>query len=194
MARCTQDTVQAASIILIRHYFPWINGAVLAGSAVFSYPGRDYVLIGLMLFLPLLDRGWRIPSLSRSRSRHLIWAGLLISGIALLVWRPSAMAFAVATLLMAAIPEEWFFRAYFMARAGNGWRANLIASLLFSLLHGLTQGWPAAIRVFAPSLFYGWLYQRTRDLPLLVLVHALSNLIYTLFLAGLMATWLPDLR
>jgi membrane protease YdiL (CAAX protease family) len=177
----------------MRH-IPWIGGVVLAGSAAFSYPGRDYVLIGLMLFLPLLDRDWRIPSLSRSRSRHLIWAGLLISGIALLVWRPSETPFAVATLLMAAIPEEWFFRAYFMARVGNGWRANLIASLLFSLLHGLTQGWPAAIRVFAPSLFFGWLYQHTRDLPLLVLVHALSNLIYALFLAGLMATWFPDLR
>jgi membrane protease YdiL (CAAX protease family) len=175
-------------------YFPWISGAVLAGGAVFSYPGRDYVLVGLMLFLPLLDRDWRIPSLSRSRSRHLIWAGLLISGIALLVWRPAETPFAVATLLMAAIPEEWFFRAYFMARVGNGWRANLIASLLFSLLHGLTQGWPAAIRVFAPSLFFGWLYQRTRDLPLLVLVHVLSNLIYVLFLAGSMATWFPDLR
>jgi membrane protease YdiL (CAAX protease family) len=146
-----------------------------------------------MLFLPLLDRGWRIPSLSRSRSLHLIWGSLLVSGIALIVWQPSVTSFAVATLLMAAIPEEWFFRAYFMARVGNGWRANLIASLLFSLLHGLTQGWPAAIRVFAPSLFYGWLYQRTRDLPLLVLVHALSNLIYALFLAGLMATWFPGL-
>ncbi len=194
MARHAPDAVQAPSTILIRRYLPWINGVVLAGSAVFLYPGRDYVLVGLMLFLPLLDRGWRIPSLPRSRSHHLIWAGLLISSIALVIWRPSETPFAVATLLMAAIPEEWFFRAYFMTRVGNGWRANLIASLLFSLLHGLTQGWPAAIRVFAPSLFYGWLYQRTRDLPMLVLVHALSNLLYVLFLAGLVATWAPDLR
>ncbi|WP_461578745.1 CPBP family glutamic-type intramembrane protease [Sulfuricaulis sp.] len=147
-----------------------------------------------MLFLPLLDRGWRIPALPRSRSRHLIWAVLLISGIALLVWRPSDTPFAVATLLMAAIPEEWFFRAYFMTRLGNGWRANLIATLLFSLLHGLTQGLPAAIRVFAPSLVFGWLYQRTRDLPLLVLVHALSNILYVMFLAGYVATWAPGLR
>lgn len=94
------------------------------------------------------------------------------------------MPFALSTLLMAAIPEEWFFRAYFMARIGQGWRANLAASLLFSLLHGLTQGWPAAIRVFAPSLFYGWLYQRTGDLILLVLMHALSNLLFVMFLTG----------
>jgi len=54
--------------------------------------------------------------------------------------------------------------------------------------------WTVAVLVFVPSLFYGWLYQRTRDLPLLVLVHALSNLTYTLFLAGFVATWVPDLR
>ncbi len=51
-----------------------------------------------------------------------------------------------------------------------------------------------ALLVFLPSLFYGWLYQRTRDLPLLVLVHALSNLVYVMFLAGYVATWAPDLR
>lgn len=95
--------------------------------------------------------------------------------------------------MMAALPEEWFFRAYFMSRVGNGLRANMIASMLFSGLHGLTRGWGAALLVFMPSLFYGWLYQRTRDLPLLVLVHALSNLVYTLFLARIVATWLPNM-
>ncbi len=164
--------------------FPWNSGAVLTGCAVFYYPGRDYVLIGLMLFLPLFDRGWRIPALPRARPRLLIWIGLLIFGIALLAWRPSGLPFALSTLLMAAIPEEWFFRAYLMTRIGQGWRANLAASFLFSLLHGLTQGWPAAIRVFAPSLFFGWLYQRTGDLILLVLVHALSNLLFVMFLTG----------
>lgn len=166
---------------------PWVSCAVLAGSAVFSYPGRDYVLTGLMLFLPLLDRGWRVPALPRSRSHYLAWTGLLIAGVALLGWRPSEMQFALATFLLAALPEEWYFRAYFMTRLGRNWRANLAASLLFSLLHGLTHGWPAAIRVFLPSLFFGWLYQRTGDLILLVLVHALSNLLFVMFLADYLA-------
>jgi hypothetical protein len=208
--------------------FPWISGVVLAGGAIFSYPGRHYVLVGLMLFLPLFDRGWRIPALPRSRFHHLIWAGLLIAGIALLAWQPSEIPFAFSTLLMAAIPEEWFFRAYFMTRLQTAclehvarmersgtrgtvtppgfhfitsglhaltlWFPNVAASLLFSLMHGLTRGWTAAVLVFVPSLFYGWLYQRTRDLPLLVLVHSLSNLVYVLFLAGYVATWVPDLR
>ena len=169
---------------------PLISGAALAGGAVFYYPGRDYVLIGLMLFLPLFDRGWRIPALPHSRSHHIVWAGLLVAGIAILVWQPSKLQFALSALLMAALPEEWFFRAHFMTRIGQGWRANLIASLLFSLLHGLTQGWPAAVRVLAPSLFYGWLYQRTRDLPLLILVHALSNLVFAMFLAQFFADFM----
>ncbi len=95
---------------------------------------------------------------------------------------------------MAALPEEWFFRGYFIARLGKGIQANAITSVLFSLIHGLTQGWTVAVLVFVPSLFYGWLYQRTRDLPLIVLAHALSNLIYVLLLAGYVATWVPDLR
>jgi membrane protease YdiL (CAAX protease family) len=152
------------------------------------------VLIGLMLFLPLLDRAWKLPDISRDEQRWGISIGLFLSGTALLIWKPEYLSFGIAALFLAALPEEWFFRAYFMTRLGRGWRANLIASLLFSLLHGLTRGWTAAVLVFLPSLFYGWLFQRTRDLPLLVLVHALSNIVYALFLARFVATWAPDLR
>ena len=79
-----------------------------------------------------------------------------------------------------------------MTRRGQGRSSNLIASLLFSLLHGLTRDWAIALLVFVPSLAYGWLYQRTRDLPLLVMVHALSNLIYAVFLAEFIAAFLAN--
>ena len=147
-----------------------------------------------MLFLPLLDRQWRIPALPRFRSHILAWGGLLIAGIAFLVWRPAETPFALSTLVTAALPEEWFFRAYFMSRLGDGVRYNVVASLLFSLLHGLTRGWITASLVFVPSLFYGWLYQRTRDLPLLTLVHALSNLVYAMLLAQFVTTFMGNLR
>ncbi|MHB8743222.1 MAG: CPBP family glutamic-type intramembrane protease [Sulfuricaulis sp.] len=147
-----------------------------------------------MLFLPLWDRYWRIPALPISWLHIRVWVALLISGIALLTWRPAETPFALATLVTAALPEEWFFRAYFMTRLGNGVRANVGASLLFSLLHGLTRGWVTAGLVFAPSLFYGWVYQRTRDLPLLILIHALSNLLYAAFIAQFLATFIINLR
>ena len=164
------------------------------GAAFFFYPGRDYVLVGLMLFLPLLDRNWR-PSKPLINRRYLpLSLGLIVVAIILLAWQPSFHAYAITTLLLAALPEEWFFRGYFMTRLGGNTRANLISSVFFSLVHGLTRGWSSAALVFVPSLFYGWLYQRTRDLPLLVLAHALSNLVYALFLADFVATRVPDLR
>jgi membrane protease YdiL (CAAX protease family) len=168
-------------------FTPWISGGALAGSAVFSYPGRNYVLNGLMLFLPLLDRHWSSPSWPRASRNYFFWAGLLIVTALLLAWQPHQARFALVTLLLAAVPEEWFFRGYFMMRMGRGWPANLVTSLLFSLLHGLVHDWMTALRVFIPSLVYGWLYQRTKDLPLLILVHALSNLVFVIFVRRILA-------
>ena len=113
---------------------------------------------------------------------------------ALVLWRPQHLEFALSTLLTAALPEEWFFRAYFLTRIqemrwGRGWRANVIASILFCGLHALTRGWLVGLSVLAPSLIYGGLYQRTRDLPFVVLLHALSNLIFVMFLSRYF-TWL----
>jgi membrane protease YdiL (CAAX protease family) len=145
-----------------------------------------------MLFLPLADRRWVLP-VARPEPRLIIaWACLAAAGAGLLLWQPAHLGFALATLLLAALPEEWFFRAYFMSRLGKGIRANAIASVLFCLMHGLTRGWTAAVLVFVPSLFYGWLYQRTRDLPLLVLVHALSNLVFVMFFSHFLADFMGN--
>lgn len=192
MAGCNPVAVQTpANQVLIQRYFPWISGAVLAGCAVFSYPGRDYVLIALMLFLPLTDSRWTLPATPRDPRHIIAWTCLAATGAGLLLWQPAHLGFALTTLLLAALPEEWFFRAYFMTRLGSGWHANLIASLLFSVLHGFSHHWTSVVLVFVPSLFYGWLYQRTRDLPLLILVHELSNLLYVLFVAQLLTIILP---
>jgi len=155
------------------------------GAAFFFYPGRDYVLVGLMLFLPLLDRGWRPPRPLVPRRFLLISLGLVVAAIVLLMWRPSFRSYAITTLLLAAIPEEWFFRGYFMTRLGGDSRANLISSVFFSLMHGLTRGWLIAPQVFLPSLLFGWVFQRSRNLPLVILLHALSNLMYAVVVSSL---------
>lgn len=129
-----------------------------------------------------------------SRRGIMAAAGMGVLCIVLLAWRPENLNYFFATLLVAALPEEWFFRAYLMPRLGDGWRANLIASCFFAGLHGLSHGWVTALLVLAPSFFYGWLYQRTRDLPLLIMVHALSNLVYVMFLGKYIAAFLADLR
>lgn len=142
-----------------------------------------------MLALPLFDRRWRPPTLPRDRRHLLAWTALVAIGVALVLWRPAHAEFAFATLLTAALPEEWFFRAYFLTSVGIGLRANVITSLLFALVHGLARDPLTGVLVFLPSLFYGWLYQRTSDLPLLVLVHALSNVVFVMFLADWVSGW-----
>lgn len=174
---------------MTREFFSWISGATLAGCAVFfAEPVRTYVLLGVMLFFPLLDRHWRLPDVPH-QPRHIVaWLGLLLVTTALLVWQPQHIEYTLTTLLTAALPEEWFFRAYFLrrmeeTRCQQRWCANTVTSLVFCGLHGLTRGWEVGLSVFVPSLFYGWLYQRTRDLSLLVMVHVLSNLIFVMFLS-----------
>ena len=125
---------------------------------------------------------------------YVSWAIMLLTITILLAFQPAHVVFALFTLFFTALPEEWFFRAYFMVRQGEGFRANAITSALFSLMHGLTRDWTTALLVLAPSLFYGWLYQRTRDLPLLVLVHTLSNLIFAIFLAESLVSWMSYLQ
>lgn len=175
-------------------FHPWLGVAILVSAAATAYTGRGYVLIGVMLLWPLFDRHWQIPVFPRKAENHLSWAILAIMTSLFLFWKPEQASFAAITLTTAAIPEEWFFRAYLMTCLGRDWRANVVASAIFSLLHGLTVDWTTALLVFAPSLFYGWLYQRTRDLLLLILVHGLSNLVFALFIAGPLTAWLGYLR
>ena len=144
-----------------------------------------------MLFFPLADREWQPPALPRDFRDSAARSILFLSAAALLAWKPEYLKPGLSTLVTAALPEEWFFRAYFMTSVGFGLQANLTASLLFSVLHGLARGWPIAALVFVPSLFYGWLYQRTRDLPLLVLMHALSNIVFMMFIAAYVDRWFP---
>ncbi len=164
---------------------PWLFGAVLTGCAVFVFEGRSFLLTGLMLFLPLLDRNWRSPKIYCSRFNLIAWGLCLLSTSGILLLNPAMLPFALTTLLLTALPEEWFFRGYFMFRLEqsgfNSLYANLSTSTLFALLHVPTQGL-FGLTVFFPSLFFGWLYQRNRDLVLVILLHALSNIVFAVYL------------
>ena len=172
-----------------REHHPWLFGAVLAGCAVFIFEGRAFALTGLMLFLPLLDRNWHYPKFIYSRFNFLLWGLCLLSAAGILLFNPALLGIALGTLLLTALPEEWFFRGYFMSRLEqmgfNPLHANLSASILFALLHAPTQGW-FGLSVFFPSLFYGWVYQRSRDLVLVILLHALSNMVFFAYLQGVL--------
>lgn len=178
--------------------FPWIGGAGLLACAVaLGFLARQnigivlvYALVGTMLFFPLVDRHWQPPALPRRLPNIMGWGLLAFLTTALLIWKSQYLEAGLSTIITAALPEEWFFRVYFMGAMGPGLAANVITSLLFSALHGFARGWPIAALVFVPSLFYGWLYQRSRDFPLLVLVHAFSNVVFMIFLIDPVQHWL----
>ncbi len=167
----------------IKPFSHWLAMAILLAAGWWAAARQTYLLVALMLLLPLLDSGWRPPGLRKGWRQWTLIALLLLAGTTLLIWRPAQLEFAAATLFTAALPEEWFFRAYLMPRIGRGLGANLVTSLLFSLLHGLTRGPVIGLQVLLPSLCFGWCYQRSGNLMLVVLVHALSNLVFVLFLA-----------
>jgi len=170
---------------MIKESQPWLFGAILAGCAVFIFEGRSFLLTGLMLFLPLLDRNWHYPKISCSRFQLMGWSLCLLGAAGILLFNPAMLALALTTLLLTALPEEWFFRGYFMSRLEqigfSNISANLSASTLFALLHVPSQGL-FGLSVFFPSLFFGWLYQRSRDLVLVILLHALSNIVFFTFI------------
>ncbi|MBI3188896.1 MAG: CPBP family intramembrane metalloprotease [Gammaproteobacteria bacterium] len=178
-----------------------LNGALLTGCAVFIYDARTAVLTGLMLFLPFIDRHWHPPI--RMRRAHqspygahgapYIWLALVVSAITLLVINPQHISTAVMILLLTALPEEWFFRAYFTTQlqkyfagmhtrhSASAWLANIAASLLFALLHTPTQGW-FGLSIFFPSLLFGWIYQQQKSLTLVIALHAMSNLVFIIYI------------
>ncbi len=172
--------------------------ACLAGSAFF-FKGQiqHYVLVGILLFWPLLDPHWRPPRLSSLKLHRITWIVIICFATVLLVLQPQYLSFALTSLLFAALPEEWFFRGYLLVQiqrylnqsSGYHLHANLLSSLVFSLIHGLTQNWVLAGLVFFPSLVFGWLYQRSRDIVLVILIHALSNLVFIMFIKKQLSQW-----
>ncbi len=99
---------------------------------------------------------------------------------------------AVTNLLVAAIPEEIFFRGYMQGqlRRVYGFRsvirpvslANLITSVLFALGHFFINPRPDRLAVFFPSLLFGILRERRGNIYPSVFLHWISNVIMYILL------------
>jgi membrane protease YdiL (CAAX protease family) len=159
---------------------------------IFSFlntaPPYAYIGILLMLFFPFFDSAWQKPELSLSKISASV--GLVcICLFMLLILKPESWPLIISSLLFAALPEEWFFRGYLMVRIkqilNSPWQANILTSIIFSLFHLPTQGW-FGLSVFLPSLVFGWLYQKTNNMVLIIGVHALSNILFIIYLTDLL--------
>lgn len=167
-------------------FYLLINSAALAGCAIFIYPYRSLVLTTLMLLFPLLDKSWQSPKCNIILSYRQLYIGICIAIFALFLYEMKVDGLQLlAVVLLVALPEEWYFRSYFMtqlkALGMKNLQSNTVTSLLFALLHTPTQG-ILGLTVFIPSFVFGYVYQRTHDLILVILLHSLSNLFFTNFI------------
>jgi len=170
--------------LFISGYWPYFTYLLLALSVFVSidFEQQHLVLAALMLLLPMFDGSWKTPAAGINKKHIFLWSVLIFIAAVVISLKPELLTFFFSTLILAAIPEEWFFRAYLMERVGKGIKANIIASVCFAALHAITLSWVTSLLVFVPSLLFGWIYQKQGNIVLLALIHAVSNLVYAAYL------------
>jgi len=167
-----------ATLAARRLRYRWLLAVVglWAVSAFSTVAGSRLWVIVYLLFVPLLVA----PSIVSRLHWRAPWGEMMVALAmlaALLFWQPGLTGYALLTLLLAALPEEWFFRAGMQDQLGNDWLAVVLSSAAFAISHGILVSWLHGGLVFLPSLCFGALYRWHRSLPLVVLIHALSNVI-----------------
>ena len=83
----------------------------------------------------------------------------------------------LATIVVPAIAEEALFRGYILRGLLDHirpWPAIALSTLLFTVLH--LNPWQVPVGVLL-GLLCGWVYLRTRSLPLCILLHGVNNTI-----------------
>lgn len=98
-------------------------------------------------------------------------------------------------LILVAVPEEFFFRGFLQERLHQAWGRDgihiwglpltwgiVVSSVLFALVHLISNLSPARLTVFFPSLLFGALRERTGGITASVVYHAACNLL-VLFLS-----------
>jgi membrane protease YdiL (CAAX protease family) len=102
---------------------------------------------------------------------------------------PSMASFAIAQLIVVALPEEAFFRGYLQtglsdltkksARvlgvqlAPDAW---MLQAGLFAAIHFMVEPHPARLAVFFPALLFGWVRAWRGGIGAALALHAMSNL------------------
>jgi len=178
------STMYAKSLSFAKIYWPHISSLLLTISVVVTqnFHQKSLVLAIVMLVLPLYDDKRHLLNIVITKTNVLLFFALLAIMVVVISLKPDLLFFYISTLVFAALPEEWFFRAYLMQRIGRGIKANIITSIFFAALHAITFSWIFSFLVFFPSLVFGWLYQWQQNFVTLVLLHSVSNLIYVAYL------------
>jgi membrane protease YdiL (CAAX protease family) len=106
---------------------------------------------------------------------------------------------ALAQVVVVALPEELFFRAFMQGRLEEAWPpgrrlwgapvggAWLASAALFALGHYLVTFEPQMLTRLFPGLAFGWMYARTRSIMAGTLFHAACNLLMDVLVTSYLA-------
>lgn len=100
-------------------------------------------------------------------------------------------------LIVAALPEEAFFRGYIQTRLSDTWTrktrllgtevslpALVAQAVLFALVHFAVDADPARLAVFFPGLLFGWIRARRGGIGAAIVFHAACNVYAELLTRG----------
>ena len=119
--------------------------------------------------------------------RPLCGPWLIAAGFAVLVlgasaWISSSLPLVAVhwakVLIVAPVIEEMFFRGVVQSslrRLGGPWVAISITAIGFGLAHLGTATTAHSVLVIAPAVGIGWVYDRSRSIPLCIALHAVCN-------------------
>lgn len=108
-------------------------------------------------------------------------------------WIPSLTApnlfyLSVSMIFFVGLGEELMFRGLIQTRLERlfGLRAGLLfTSLVFGVMHGVWNNGLELVFTFSVGLMFGYLFQRTRSLPFVAVLHGTEDI----FLFGLLPFW-----
>ncbi|MBE0604223.1 MAG: CPBP family intramembrane metalloprotease [Deltaproteobacteria bacterium] len=98
---------------------------------------------------------------------------------------PISPALAAHLMLLAALPEEVFFRGYlYDAFEEAGWEPIIPTALLFALGHVALYPTPYRLLTFFPGLLFGWGRKNSGNIYVPIAVHFIFNLFPSLIGGG----------
>jgi len=143
--------------VFLSNYFPW---------AVYG--------VYIVLLIPLLFQKYTFPNFSN-------WKGILWGIIFSAIYFPFISSFWSPGMFSLSLSEEIFFRAYLqhiLTMKLGVLKGIISSSLLFTLPHLIAGVSIFSVMVFFPSLIFGLLYHRFKNVWTPTIFHYFSNLFF----------------
>lgn len=155
----------------------WARGFPRDAVLALKYFG-GYALIGLALAAGLLALAWFGGDGARTAmspiSEKSAAEAVMLGGAVSASWLRALPALLAAFVLGPLIEELFFRRIFYTAvrRRSGFWPSALLSGLVFALFHGASA--PVILPV---GVYFCWVYERERRLPVNIMLHALVNVV-----------------